>query len=220
MKTKEEALELDARRQIYEYILATPGTHLRGVHRAVKLPFGQVLYHLNYLEKLDLVVVKKDGKFSRYFVKNLIGRKEKDVISVLRHEVPRTIAILLLFRKEMSHKAILEHVGVSPSTLSFHLAKMVDAEVLGREPRGRESIYRLLDEQAVTKTLIRHRASFQCGVVDRFCQVFEAVATGEGEERMLPVQEPARAAELVRIILTPPEPATVPSDFPATTLGF
>ncbi|MEA3201495.1 MAG: hypothetical protein QOE90_2923 [Thermoplasmata archaeon] len=210
VKTKEEALELDARRHIYEYILATPGTHLRGVHRAVKLPFGQVLYHLNYLEKLDLVVVKKDGKFSRYFVKNLIGRKEKDVISVLRHEVPRTISVLLLFRKEMSHKMILEHVAVSPSTLSFHLAKMVDAEVVSREARGRESIYRLVDEPAVTRTLIRHRASFQCGVVDRFCAMFETLAAGEGEERVVPPQEPERATELVRLVLAAPEAPTTP----------
>jgi len=204
MKTKEEALELDARRQIYEYILATPGTHLRGVHRAVALPFGQVLYHLNYLEKLDLVVVKKDGKFSRYFVTNLIGRKEKDVISVLRHEVPRTIAVLLLFRKEMSHKAILEHVPVSPSTLSFHLSKMVDAQVVAREARGRESIYKLVDEASVMKTLIRHRASFRCAVVDRFCEAFDALAAGEGDERTLPPQEPERAAQIVRGILAAP----------------
>jgi DNA-binding transcriptional ArsR family regulator len=220
MKTKEEALELDARRQIYEYILATPGTHLRGVHRAVALPFGQVLYHLNYLEKLDLVVVKKDGKFSRYFVKNLIGRKEKDVISVLRHEVPRTISILLLFRKEMSHKQILEHVAVSPSTLSFHLAKMVDAEVVAREARGRESIYRLADDQVVTKTLIRHRASFQCGIVDRFCQVFESFAVGEGEARAMPPHEPDHARELVRIILAPPEAPTTPSGLFAGASAF
>lgn len=203
MKTKEEALELDARRQIYEHILATPGTHLRGVHRAVRLPFGQVLYHLNYLEKLDLVVVKKDGKFSRYFVKNLIGRREKDVISVLRHEVPRTISVLLLFHDEMTHKQILEHVGVSPSTLSFHLAKMVEAEVVSREQRGRESIYRIVDRELATKTLLRHRASFQCHVVDRFCQVFDAFAEGEGEARMLPQQPPERARELVRNILAP-----------------
>ena len=203
MKTKEEALELDARRKIYEHILSTPGTHLRGVHRAVRLPFGQVLYHLNYLEKLELVVVKKDGKFSRYFVKNLLGRKEKDAISVLRHEVPRTVAILLLFRREMSHKQMLEHVPVSPSTLSFHLAKMVDAEVVAREARGRESIYRLVDEALVTKTPIRHRASFQDAAVDRVCDVLEAFADGEGETRTLSIQEPARAESLVRSILAP-----------------
>ena len=211
MKTKEEALELDARRRIYEYILATPGTHLRGVHRAVGLPFGQVLYHLNYLEKLELIVVKKDGKFSRFFVTNLIGRKEKDVISVLRHEVPRTISILLLFYKELSHKSILEHVSVSPSTLSFHLAKMVDAQVVSREQRGRESIYKLLDDVLVTKTLIRHRASFRCEIVDRFCQVYEAFAEGEGESRAIQVQEPSRAESLVRNILGGGLPATGPA---------
>ncbi|HUR68743.1 MAG TPA: ArsR family transcriptional regulator [Candidatus Thermoplasmatota archaeon] len=208
MKTKEEALELDARRHIYEHILATPGTHLRGVHRAVRLPFGQVLYHLNYLEKLELVVVKKDGKFSRYFVKNLIGRQEKNIISVLRHEVPRTISILLLFNDEMTHKQILEHVGVSPSTLSFHLAKMVEAEVVSREQRGRESIYRLVDRDATTKTLIRHRASFHCAVVDRFCQVFDAFAEGEGDARVLAAPEPQRARELVSSILAPTVPAS------------
>lgn len=207
MKTKEEALELDARRRIYEHILATPGTHLRGVHRAVRLPFGQVLYHLNYLEKLEMVVVKKDGKFSRYFVKNLLGRKEKDAISVLRHEVPRTVSILLLFHKQLSHKAILEHVGVSPSTLSFHLAKMVDAGVVMREQRGRESIYMLADESLVTKTLIRHRASFNCSVVDRFCQVFEAFAEGDGEERTLRVEQSEQARTLVAGILQPALPS-------------
>ena len=222
MKTKEEALELDARRHIYEHILHTPGTHLRGVHRAVRLPFGQVLYHLNYLEKLDLVVVKKDGKFSRYFVKNLIGRKEKDVISVLRHEVPRTISILLLFRKEQSHKQILEHVAVSPSTLSFHLAKMVDAQVVAREQRGRESLYRLVEEDVVVKTLIRHRASFQCGVVDRFCAVFEAFAVGEGEARALPPADAERTRGFVATILgAQPEPvATLTPSEPAPALSL
>jgi len=216
LKSKEEALELEARRRIYEYILATPGTHLRGVHRAVALPFGQVLYHLNYLEKIELVVVKKDGKFSRYFVRNLIGRREKDVISVLRHEVPRTVSILLLFYKELSHKLILDHVEVSPSTLSFHLAKMVSAGVVAREQRGRESIYKLVDEPLVTKTILRHRASFRCEVVDRFCEVFEAVAQGEGETRTLVVQEPARAEELIRSILAR---STEPETAPITTTG-
>lgn len=206
MKTKEEALELDARRQIYEHILATPGTHLRGVHRAVRLPFGQVLYHLNYLEKLELVVVKKDGKFSRYFVKNLIGRREKDVISVLRHEVPRTISVLLLFHDEMTHKQILEHVAVSPSTLSFHLAKMVEAEVVSREQRGRESIYKLVDRDLATRTLMRHSASFQSPVVDRFCQVFDAFADGEGDVRTMPAPSPDRARELLKSILAPTAP--------------
>ncbi|HVL49412.1 MAG TPA: ArsR family transcriptional regulator [Candidatus Thermoplasmatota archaeon] len=172
MKNKEEALQLDTRRAIYDYIKTTPGAHLRKVHRAVGLPFGQVLYHLNYMERNELIVVKKDGKFNRYFVKHLIGRKEKDIISVLRHDVPRRVSILLLFQPRLTHKEILQYVEISPSTLSFHLSKMVEVGVVGRENRGRESYYWLTDEKLTAKVLIMHRESFNSDVVDRFADVW------------------------------------------------
>ena len=183
-KDAHDALELDTRRAIYQYIKACPGAHLRGIHRAVGLPFGQVLYHLNYMEKNELIVVKKDGKFNRYFVKHLIGRREKDVISVLRHEIPRRVCILLLFRPRMTHKEILGFVDVSPSTLSFHLNKMAEMGTLGRESVGRESFYWLTDEKLTAKTLVMHRESFQSEVVDRFADVWLSMhfrSSGEGE---------------------------------------
>lgn len=167
-----DALELDTRRMIYHYIKAHPGAHLRGVHRAVGLPFGQVLYHLNYMEKNELIVVKKDGKFNRYFVKHLLGRKEKDVISVLRHDIPRKLCILLLFHERMTHKDMLQYVDVSPSTLSFHLNKMSDLGVIMRESVGRESHYSLTDVELTAKTLILHRESFHSDLVDRFADAW------------------------------------------------
>ncbi|HWG91346.1 MAG TPA: helix-turn-helix domain-containing protein [Candidatus Thermoplasmatota archaeon] len=168
----EDALELTTRRAIYQYIKTCPGAHLRKIHRAVNLPFGQVLYHLTYLEKSGLIVVKKDGKFNRYFIKNLMGRKEKDIISILRHDVPRRIAILLLFKPRMTHKEILEFVEISPSTLSFHLNKMVESEIIGKETKGRESYYWVTDEKLTAKTLIMHRESFNSEIVDRFADVW------------------------------------------------
>lgn len=174
-REQRDPLELDTRRMIYQYIRAHPGAHLRGVHRAVGLPFGQVLYHLNYMEKNELIVVKKDGKFNRYFVKHLLGRKEKDVIAVLRHDLPRRLSILLLFHKRMTHKDMLAYVDVSPSTLSFHLNKMVDLGVVSRESVGRESHYALVDEELTAKTLVMHRESFHSDVVDRFAEAWLAL---------------------------------------------
>lgn len=176
MARNEDILALGTRRRIYEYILATPGAHLRKIHRAVELPFGQVLYHLNYLEKYELIVVKKDGKFNRYFIRNMLGRREKDVISVLRHNVPRRVAILLLFKPRLTHKEMLGYVDVSPSTLSFHLQKMLLAEVVGRETRGRESLYWLTDAPLTSQILMTHRASFQCADVDRFAETWTRLA--------------------------------------------
>lgn len=213
MVRKEDILALGTRRRIYEYIYATPGAHLRKVHRAVELPFGQVLYHLNYLEKHELIVVKKDGKFNRYFVKNHLGRREKDVISVLRHNVPRRVAILLLFRPKLTHKEMLAYVDVSPSTLSFHLQKMLQVEVVGRETRGRESLYWLTDPQLTSQVLLTHRASFQCADVDRFADMWTRLSVQPAA--------PAPTEPPVAVPLTPAAPlregilATTPAD-PAT----
>ncbi len=49
-KTKEDkALELEARRTIYEFVVSSPGTHLREIQRQIDLPLGTVEYHLKYL---------------------------------------------------------------------------------------------------------------------------------------------------------------------------
>lgn len=183
MASKEDVLALDSRRLIYEYIRETPGAHLRKVHRGVALPFGQVLYHLAYLEKNGLIVVKKDGKFNRYFVKNIFRKEEKDMLAVLRHDVPRRIAILLMFRPRLTHKDVLAYVDVSPSTLSFHLQKMVDAGILAKETHGRESFYWVADEKTCAKVLILHRESFDSEVVDRFADVWLTMNFLGREER-------------------------------------
>ncbi len=183
-RNSEDALDLETRRSIYVYIKQTPGAHLRQVHRAVGLPFGQVLYHLNYLEKHDLIIVKKDGKFNRYFIRNLMGRKEKELIAVMRHEVPRRVAILLLFRPKLTHKQILEYMDISPSTLSFHLNKMVESTYVAREQRGRESFYWLTDEKLTAKVLVMHRESFQSEVVDRFADVWLTLNFQSPEARL------------------------------------
>lgn len=181
--TQEDALALDSRRQIYEYIKETPGAHLRKVHRGVALPFGQVLYHLAYLEKNGLIVVKKDGRFNRYFVKNLFRKEEKDMLAILRHDVPRRLAILLMFTPRLTHKDMLGYVDVSPSTLSFHLQKMVDAQILSKETQGRESFYWIADEKTCAKVLIMHRESFDSEVVDRFADVWLTMNFMQREER-------------------------------------
>jgi DNA-binding transcriptional ArsR family regulator len=172
---KKDLLELDSRREIYDFIKRSPGTHLRGIEREVKLPFGQVLYHLDSLEKHGLVSAKKDGGFKRYFVKHLVGRHEKDYLANLRHDLPRHVAILLLLAPDLSHHEILDYFDVSPSTLSFHLNKMVEAGIVVRREAGNENFYRVADERIAAKVLVLYRESYQDPVVDRFADLWLSV---------------------------------------------
>ena len=62
---------------------------------------------------------------------------QKRILAYLRQPVPFRILAYLMEREAASHKEILEHVPVSPSTLSHHLKKMQYAGVLARaEERG------------------------------------------------------------------------------------
>lgn len=180
---KKDLLALEPRREIYDLVRRAPGVHLRGIERELGLPFGQVLYHLDALERSDLVDVRRDGGFKRYFAKRGIDRSEKAVLATLRHELPRKIAILLLVSPGISHRAIHAHFGVSASTLSFHLAKMVENGIVEREEVGNENRYRILDEEAAARALVLHRESFMDDAVDRFAEYWLSVGYRSPSER-------------------------------------
>lgn len=172
---KEDALALEPRREIYELVRRTPGVHLRGIERELGLPFGQVLYHLDYLERSDMLDVRRDGGFKRYFARHTVPRGEKTLLATFRHELPRRIAVLLLLAPGATHGELHAKIDVSASTLSFHLARMVENGVVERREGGNEKRYRLVDERAAARMLVLHRVSFRDEVVDRFAEYWLAV---------------------------------------------
>jgi len=96
MIANENILELETRRQIYNLILEYPGLHFREITRKINLSTGNVRYHLNYLIKSDFLVTKTDKRYTRYYASNKIGRKDKNMMNLLRQVVPRKIVLLLL----------------------------------------------------------------------------------------------------------------------------
>lgn len=205
MRDNPDVLALPSRKVIFEHIRHVPGAHLRGIERELAMPFGQVLYHLDYLERHGIIVSKKDGGFRRYFVTNLVGRQEKPYIAAFRHEVPRRIAVLLLLEPWLSHREIGAHVPVSGSTLSFHLAKMLEAGVLVREPSAREQRYRVADELTAARALVYYRESYRDPFVDRFSEAWIMMNHRPFEERLRVAEADRDLAQRVRS-LTPREP--------------
>jgi len=75
-------------------------------------------------------------------------------------------------RAGVRHREIAEAVGVSPSTLSFHLKKLERAGVVEVKKKGRERYYRVKDRDKVIETLLTYRESFLDSVVDRFAELW------------------------------------------------
>ena len=142
----EDVLAVRTRRDLYQYVRSNPGFHLREIARVLNLSITLADYHLRFLEKNELVSWTMDGEYKRYYPRSQPGdadarpaltEEQKRVLAYLRQPVPFRILAFLMERESSTHKEILEHVPVSPSTLSHHLKKMQYAGVLAQaEERG------------------------------------------------------------------------------------
>lgn len=145
-----------------------PGVHLRSIERRTELPLGQVLYHLDRLERMGLIMSQRDAGFRRYYLCSEIGRAEKKYLAALRHRVPRQVLLRLLDDEGLAHKDLQARVGVAGSTLSFHLQRLVGSNVLVRDRAGTTNRYRVAEPDLARRVLVYYRESFQDEDVDKF----------------------------------------------------
>ncbi len=157
----EDVLAVKTRRDLFHYVRQNPGFHLREIARSLNLSITLADYHLRFLEKNDLVSATMDGEYKRYYPRSLPGDAEarpaltddeKRVLAYLRQPVPFRVLAFLMEREVASHKEILAHVPVSPSTLSHHLKKMQYAGIVGRA-EDHDRGYRVANPHAVARLM-------------------------------------------------------------------
>jgi len=171
-KKGSDAFEIENRKQIFEYIKSHPGNHLREIQRKLNIPLGTLEYHLRYLVEIDLIVEKEDGHYRRYYPQGTIGSRDKKILSMLNQPIPRKILMYLLLHPNSNFKEIAKNFSESPSTISFHVDKLIKSELIKKEKLGREMLYSVTDEQSVAKMLITYKQSFLDSLVESFVETW------------------------------------------------
>jgi len=142
MEEENNILNLETRRQIFNFILKYPGLHIREISRKTIIPFSTLRHHLTYLEKHDLVTRKTDGRYYRFYAKDKVGRKEKKILDFLRQETPRAIILLLFAYVECSQVEISENLEKHPATILYHLKKMEEMDIVEKVSADNGLIYK------------------------------------------------------------------------------
>ena len=140
MISDKNIMKLDSRRRIYNFILKNPGIHLREISRQNNIPKTTLLHHLRYLEKQNLISVKSENRFKRYFAVNKLGKKEKELLDLLRQEVPHNILLYMTSFTICSEQELSQALGKHPATINFHLKKLKKAGIIARGWRGKTKI--------------------------------------------------------------------------------
>ena len=157
-----DLLNLSRRKMIFNQISKYPGTYIRELEKTLSLTIGDLQYHLQQLEKADLISTHDDGRRKRYFVKNEVNYFDREILSFIKMRTPRRIIIFLLLHPESSFKEILAEFHFTKGALSFQLKKLIKANIVTNIKREKEMIYKIKDENRISQILI----AYQSGILD------------------------------------------------------
>lgn len=168
----DEALNLENRRNIYQFVAKHPGTHVREMERGLGMQTGLLAYHLDYMEKRQVLRVEEDGYYKRYFPADRFHLKDRQTMSVLRQRMPRKIIMHLILNGPSSFQQLQVAMGISKSTLSYHLKRLSARSMIVVSKREKESIYSVEDLSYVADLLVSLRESLESDAVDRFADIW------------------------------------------------
>jgi len=171
MKIKEKVLENEHRRTIYNFVKENPGLHLRELQRRLKIPLSTLEYHLDYLERKEILSLEDDRRYCRYFAEEHTD-EEKRLLSALRQKRLREIILLVLSEERVCFKELSREIKIADSTLSHYLGFLAEKEILVKERIGAETCYTVKSEKTVVTSLLCYRTSFVDKLVDNVLALF------------------------------------------------
>jgi len=169
-----EALVLDARKKIYRHVKKSPGLHFRELQRRTKIATGSLQYHLDFMLKRHLIKAERKGKFVRYYSareNQLDGDEQR--MGLLRQPSLRKIVLFLLTKKRANNEKIAAAVELSPSTVSWHMTKLVQGGVVEKRRVGRKTFFYIVDADGIAELLKNYKRSFLDEMVDSFVEIWE-----------------------------------------------
>ena len=174
MLVKSEDFELETRKEIHNFILKNPGLCLDELSKKLNISKSTLNYHLNYLKKLKVTIGKSNGKDIRFYIASKVENEDKSIINMLRQEIPFKIIAYLLLNPNSSQVEICKFLKKHPTTIAFHLEKLLNIDVVEEKLSGDEVNYKVKNEEGIFGLLEKYKDSFFEDTVDYIlCSLFK-----------------------------------------------
>jgi len=171
--TKDALLELESRREIYQLISGSPGLHFRELQRRLDIAYGKLQYHIEVLVKHGLIEEEKTEEYSRFYLSNFKSIMEREIMSLLRQKSVRHILVYLLENPGSQNKDIADATGLSPSTISWHIGRLLHSGAILQQRQETESSYFISEPDIVVRLLTTYKTTFIDRIVDRYVDLWE-----------------------------------------------
>lgn len=133
----DEVADHPRRRRILDLLDEHPGMHFKALARALDIGHGTLEHHLAKLEDAGMVTVHATQGYRCYFRTAQLTRDEQRALTRLRSPTARQILALVERDPDTSQRAIAQAVGVTVSTVHYHLDRLVEAGLVAPTDQGR-----------------------------------------------------------------------------------
>ena len=134
---KEKVLDHYTRGKIHGYILANPGDHYNSIRKTLNISNSTFSYHLQVLERWGVIKSSRDGVYKRFYPSDMKvpdnGGKLKESQRLIIKKIRETPGI--------SQKDIASFLGVSSSTVNYHLQELIKNNIVHQKRMGMKVRY-------------------------------------------------------------------------------
>ena len=157
---KELLNKLDKRKKLMTIISHKPGIHFRELHRESEMAMGELEYHLNVLEKMEVISKQSTSYYTRYYPIDELGSFDKIIMGILRKKILRDILLYLISEDTIGHRDITEHFHLAKSTTSFYINKLIEEKIVTKNKCGRQVFYEVEDPQRILRLILLYKEGF------------------------------------------------------------
>ncbi|NNL58765.1 MAG: winged helix-turn-helix transcriptional regulator [Nitrosopumilus sp.] len=157
--------------KILEFIINNPSSHLRKIKNNLGFSMGTIQYHLNALEKEGKIKSVKTTFYKNYYH---INESDDKILSVFNLESPRSIILYLLQHEPSTHQDIAKRVELSSSTVSWHMKRLLELNIVESEYSGKYTLYHLTNRENVLENLRKCKSTTWNSMINNMVDVFSA----------------------------------------------
>ena len=131
--TKSELLDNEKRDHVYKLIQQNPGIGASEIAKQTGLGWGTTVYHLDRLERAQMVSSERSGLHRCFFALGAVAREARKGIGALKQDTTRSVAQVLVTRPGITQSELCDALQLSASALSKQVTKMEEAGLVRRE---------------------------------------------------------------------------------------
>ena len=162
----------DLKTLILNHIRKSPGTRYRELLRLSGLTNGALEYHLKILEKTQQIMVdRQNGRRPRYFPLDMVAGEAR-IMGHIRNKSSRQIVLFILEHNLCTFGEILEYMKKAPSTISWHLKRLVETDVISIIHGQELQLYKISNTKLVSSVLSKYKDNLSDKVADEYYEMF------------------------------------------------